>query len=79
MLTPAKAEVKGKNKIILTQNGKRLTLQVDAPIKIDKKTWSTSPTTSYDAENPGPVLVGFETILPADSQYTFHIKLTPIP
>lgn len=79
MLTPAKAKVKGKNKIILTQNGKRLTLQVDAPIKIDMKTWSTSPTTSYDAENPGTVLVGFETILPADSQYTFHIKLTPIP
>lgn len=79
MLTPAKAKVKRKNKIILTQNGKRLTLQVEAPTKIKMKTWSTAPATSYDAANPGTVLVGFETVLPPDSHYTFNIKLTPEP
>ena len=79
MLTPAQANAAGDNGLLLTQNGRRLTLQVEAPTPIDMKTWSTSPTTSYDAENPGTVLVGFETILPAGSDYTFHVKLTPEP
>ncbi len=77
MLTPAEPKMKGKDKIILTQNGKQLMLQVEAPGKVELKTWSTEPTTSYDAPNPGTVLVGFETTLPANSRQTLRVKLIP--
>lgn len=77
MLTPSDAKLKGKNKIVLSSNGKRLVMEVNAPVKVRLKTWSTSPTTSYDAPNPGTVLVGFESTLPANSHYKFRVKLIP--
>ena len=77
MLTPSDAKLKGKNKIVLSHNGKRLVMEVNAPVKVHLKTWSTSPTTSYDAPNPGTVLVGFESALPANSHYKFRVKLIP--
>ena len=77
MLTPSDAKLKGKNKIVLSRNGKRLVMEVNAPVKVRLKTWSTSPTTSYDAPNPGTVLVGFESTLPANSHYKFRVKLIP--
>jgi len=77
MLTPSDANLKGKNKIVLSRNGKRLVMEVNAPVKVRLKTWSTSPTTSYDAPNPGTVLVGFESTLPANSHYKFRVKLIP--
>ena len=77
MLTPSDAKLKGKNKIVLSRNGKRLVMEVNAPVKVHLKTWSTSPTTSYDAPNPGTVLVGFESTLPANSHYKFRVKLIP--
>ena len=77
MLTPSDAKLKGKNKIVLSHNGKRLVMEVNAPVKVRLKTWSTSPTTSYDAPNPGTVLVGFESTLPANSHYKFRVKLIP--
>ena len=77
MLTPSDANLKGKNKIVLSRNGKRLVIEVNAPVKVRLKTWSTSPTTSYDAPNPGTVLVGFESTLPANSHYKFRVKLIP--
>ena len=77
MLTPSDAKLKGKNKIVLSRNGKRLVMEVSAPVKVRLKTWSTSPTTSYDAPNPGTVLVGFESTLPANSHYKFRVKLIP--
>lgn len=77
MLTPSDAKLKGKNKIVLSRNGKRLVMEINAPVKVRLKTWSTSPTTSYDAPNPGTVLVGFESALPANSHYKFRVKLIP--
>ena len=77
MLTPSDAKLKGKNKMVLSRNGKRLVMEVNAPVKVRLKTWSTSPTTSYDAPNPGTVLVGFESTLPANSHYKFRVKLIP--
>lgn len=77
MLTPSDAKLKGKNKIVLSHNGKRLVMEVNAPVKVRLKTWSTSRTTSYDAPNPGTVLVGFESTLPANSHYKFRVKLIP--
>jgi hypothetical protein len=41
------------------------------------KTWSTAPTTDYDAENPGTVMVGFECSLPANATESFEVLLVP--
>lgn len=77
MLTPTKAELKGKNKILLSHKNKRLLMKISAPVKVRLQTWSTAPTTSYDAPNPGTMLVGFESSLRPNSHYTFQVKLIP--
>lgn len=77
MLTPTKAELKGKNKILLSHKNKHLLMKISAPVKVRLQTWSTAPTTPYDAPNPGTVLVGFESSLRPNSHYTFQVKLIP--
>lgn len=61
----------------LTKDGKRLSLQVTGPENLQMKTWSTAPTTDYDAPNPGTTLVGFECELPANVLETFQVLLVP--
>lgn len=77
MRTPTKAELKGKNKILLSHKNKHLLMKISAPVKVRLQTWSTAPTTPYDAPNPGTVLVGFESSLRPNSHYTFQVKLIP--
>ena len=77
MLTPTKAELKGKNKILLSHKNKHLLMKISAPVKVRLQTWSTAPTTPYDAPNPGTVLVGFESSLRPNSHYTFQVMLIP--
>lgn len=77
MLTSANVEITGSNTAILTKNGKKLTLKVDAPLKLRMKTWSTEPTTTYDAPNPGTILVGFECEVPANAKETLQVLLIP--
>ncbi len=75
MLTPATPEIINQNTIRLTKSGKRLLLKVEHPGNITLKTWSTEPTTSYDAANPGTVIVGFELTMPANTEETIVVKL----
>src|SRR5215203_1624190 len=77
MLTPADVKITGANKMELTKDGKKLLLQVDAPLPVTMKTWSTDPPNSYDAPNPGTALVGFEITLPANSKTAFNVSLVP--
>ena len=77
MLTPANVKIIGTNKAELTQDGKKLILQVDAPLPFTMKTWSTDPPNSYDAPNPGTTLIGFEIVLPANSKTAFNVSLVP--
>ncbi len=76
MLTPANVEL-GNKEAILTLNGKKLALKVKGPGNIQMKTWSTAPTTDYDAENPGTIRVGFVCDVPANSSATFEVILVP--
>lgn len=76
MLTPANVEL-GNKEATLTINGKKLQLMVKGPGNIEMKTWSTKPTTEYDAENPGTTRVGFTCIVPANSAQTFEVLLIP--
>ena len=77
MLTTAKVSIEKNNEVLLTKDGRQLTLRVDSPAKVTLKTWSTQPTTTYDAPNPGTTLVGFEIELPANTKEAFAVKLIP--
>ena len=77
MLTPADVIITGKNTAELTKNGKKLKLEVISPAKVNMKTWSTDPPNSYDAPNPGTIMVGFEVSIPAKSKTTLTVSLIP--
>lgn len=77
MLTPANVKILNDNKAELTQNGKTLQLSVLEPAKIKLTTWSTQPTHEYDAPNTGTTLIGFEVVLPKNSQTNLTVLLTP--
>lgn len=77
MLTGTDVAITGKNSATLTKDGKQLTLKVDEPANVTLTTWSSQPTTDYDAPNPGTILLGFETELPANSPAVFQVKLIP--
>lgn len=76
LVTPADVEL-GKKGAILSKDGETLYLKVQGPDNIKMRTWSTSPTNDYDAENPGTIMVGFECKLPANSKETFEVLLVP--
>ena len=77
MLTPAEVSITGNNTAVLTINGKKLTLKVQEPTGIKLKLWSTVPLHSYDAANPGTIMVGFEVILPANTKASLTVLLLP--
>jgi hypothetical protein len=77
MLTGAEVSIAEKNTAVLKKDGKQLTLQIDQPKNAVLKTWSTEPTTTYDAPNPGTSFVGFEIVVPANQSENFIIKLIP--
>lgn len=77
LLTPATVKIIGKNMAELTKDGKKLTLQVQEPANITMRTWSTEPTTDYDAKNPGTTLVGFEMKIPSGAKTALTVLLVP--
>jgi hypothetical protein len=77
LLTSAEVAITGDNSAELTKSGKKLVLKVIEPAKITMKTWSTVPSHSYDAQNPGTVLVGFETTVPANYSAVLNVLLLP--
>ena len=77
MLTPSEVKLTGNNQAELTQDGKKLFLRVQSPIKVSMKTWSTDPPNSYDAPNPGTALVGFEMTVPPNTKTAFNVELIP--
>jgi len=76
MLTSATPKL-GKNSITLTKDGKTLNLKVNTEAKVVMKTWSTTPTTTYDAPNPGTTLVGFEMMLKPNQKQAIEVLLIP--
>jgi hypothetical protein len=77
MLSPAKvASIEG-NSLWLTQNNKKLKLQVEGISGITLQSWRTDPPNRYDALNLGTVLVGFEVKVPAHTKKAFSVYLLP--
>ena len=77
MLTTAEAKITGSNSIELKKDGKKLKIEVAEPSKVTMKTWSTLPSTDYESQNQGTVLVGFEVKVPAGTSTTLAVKLIP--
>ncbi len=77
MLTPAAVKITGPNTAELTKDGKKLTLHVQEPAKVNMKIWSTDPPHDYDAPNPGTALVGFEVVLPSNANSAITVSLVP--
>ncbi len=76
MLTFSNVEL-NENGATLIDDGKILKLKVEGPDNLVMKTWSTVPPNSYDAENPGTILVGFECEIPANTKQAFEVLLVP--
>ena len=76
MVTAADAVLEDKE-AVLTKDGKQLLLKVQGPDDLVMKTWSTAPTTNYDPENPGTIMVGFECEVPANASEHFEVILVP--
>jgi hypothetical protein len=76
MVTPAEVELT-KTGATLTKDGKTLYLKVNTSAAYKMKTWSTAPTNGYDVENPGTIMVGFETEIAANSKQSFEVLLVP--
>jgi hypothetical protein len=78
MLTAARVEITGPNSAVLSIGEKTLKLTVSGVKNIRMKTWSTDPPRSYDAPNPGTILVGFEALVPASSKADMLVTLLPV-
>lgn len=76
MMTTATPELQEKS-ILLTKDGKKLLLKIESDIPVTTKTWSTTPTTTYDAQNPGTILVGFEMKLEPGQKKDIQVMLVP--
>ena len=77
MLAPDNVKISGDNVAILTKDGQQLTLRVNYPAHAKLQTWSTAPTTDYDAPNEGTLLVGFEYEIPAGKSQPLQVSLLP--
>ena len=77
LVTSATVTITGDNTAEMVKNGKKLTLKVVEPATITMKTWSTVPLNSFDAQNPGTIMVGFEANIPANSVTAFSVLLLP--
>ena len=78
MVTSAIPVIEDSNTFKLEKDGKTIYLKVESARAFTLKTWSTEPTTDYDEENPGTIIVGFESDLPPNQTSVFTVKLQEI-
>lgn len=78
MVTPAEAEIIGKNRIELKKNGRRMLLNVSSDTDVEMKIRTNVPPHEYDFQNPGTIRVGFETTVPAHRKSQLKVQLKPL-
>jgi len=78
LLTGATVKIIDGKSVELSQNGKTMFLIFDTTAKIQIKTWSTTPPHDYDALNPNTLFVGFEAVLPPNSEQSFNVIFTQL-
>lgn len=77
MVTPADATTDGNGKIILTSNGKKMSLQVLSPANAQLFILPAEGGEG-NLSNPGYSRVGFNASLISSQSYELHVTLTPI-
>ena len=77
MVTPADATTDGNGKIILTSNGKKMSLQVLSPANAQLFILPAEGGEG-NLSNPGYSRVGFTASLISSQSYELHVTLTPI-
>lgn len=77
MLTTATATIVDNSTILLTKGSKKIYVKVNSSRAFTLKTWSTVSPNSFDAPNPGTILIGFESNLPAGATESFNVFLSP--
>jgi hypothetical protein len=76
MVTPATVKILDSSSIELTQKGKKKILKVTTNFPFELKTWnSEDPGTDYDAKNPGTIMIGFESKVPANQKAGFVVTV----
>lgn len=78
MLTSANFSPGPQGTATLEIKGKKVKMTLEG-IEGTWETWSTEPTHTYDAKNPGTRFVGFKVAMRPNSQEHFKVTLTPIP
>lgn len=78
MVTPAEAKIAGKNRILLTKDGRKMILEVKTPEQVEMKIWTNESHHSYDSDNPGTLRVGFVSKVPAGKKAEFHTSLKTV-
>lgn len=76
-LTSADVKITGPATAELTKNGKKLIMKVIEPANITLTTRSTTPPHSFDAQNPGTIMVGFEAGVPSGTKQSLTVILLP--
>lgn len=77
MVTAAEFHAGGKGKAYLTQQGKRLNLELKG-VKGEWISWSTEPKHDYDAPNPNTRFVGFKLATKAENKLRYQVILEPV-
>jgi hypothetical protein len=77
LLTPAAVNITGADVIELSKDGRKMIVKIDCATPFTIKTWSTTSSNSYDAPNPGTFLVGFETVVPANTAANLQVCFIP--
>jgi len=77
LVTPASVTIIDGSNAELSKNNKKLLLKVVEPASVTMKTWTTVPSNSFDAQNPGTTMVGFEAVIPANTKTTLQVYLIP--
>lgn len=75
MATTATPEIKGKEEIVLNQDGKTLSVKMECNAAVTPRTWSAKSPNAWDAPNPRAIFVGFEADLAPQTAYTFTTTL----
>jgi hypothetical protein len=76
MVTPATVKILNSSSFELTQKGIKKILKVTSENPFELKTWnSEDPGTEYDAKNPGTIMIGFESKVPANQKAKFVVTV----
>ena len=78
MCTPAEAVVGDKNTFILTADGKRMEVKVDAPVEVNLHVWDNVSPNYFDYANTGTCRIVFDYKVPAGESVKVKVTLKEV-